>query len=763
MFKLLLIVSLAMVNVFAAAAQCAGVVRVLLPETIIGDSLTLHSTQTHMQQRFGGESSFTFYAICPGESVIALWHGGAIVSRQNIAIHANDTITVALPLPNYTLQPIDIRTGLPILKRNAVYVRENIALLAQPLAIQLERLPGMSSLQTGSRIAKPAYFGFSGQRLILFKNNLRLEGQQWGMDHGPEINPLYASRMELVHGADAIALAGDGVGGVIRLLPPDAIDSLIWAIHVRQSYRTNGHQFLNAIDIQHQPQRIKGLALRLSGSDSRAGNLGTPTGLLANTAFKEFAWDGGMRFERGRWMLHLEHGIYGTTIGIFTGSHSGNLTDLQNRIHNNVLPLTSFTRRIGRPNQTIYHEASQVNATYRVSPRSFIQWIAGRQYDERKEYDAHIPLNDSLAALNKPALHLHLTDYQGQLSWNTQWTDVLKTVLSIGVHHQINTFNGRFYVPNYTRHYRHGAWQMHWRKNKHAIALCTRIDHLNQVVYRNANGSVVQLQKQYLQPSIGLSWTHDPTKNQRIQLHLTSSNRPPTINEMYSNGLHHGLAVYELGNENLQQEFAHRLLSEYQITHGSLRFSATGMLQYIQGYIYSAPQNTPILTIRGAFPVTKVNQSNARLAGLHTQLDYLLRNSASISVSHQSVRTVLTDDGSTPAFTPSDQYRMIIRYPIFTTSSIHVFMEWNTLYTTKQWRVSQATDILPPPQAALVHGVRIHGERRHRQSTIEFGCGAENLFNTSYRLYTDRMRYYHDALSRNIQFYLHIPLNFYKK
>jgi iron complex outermembrane recepter protein len=761
--RIILTMLLCLGTLLPSYSQCTGVVVVVIPDGAIGDSVVIETASTKKSLAYQGQNSIHFSQLCYGRYVACFWQGGSIVSRQDALFAVRDTLSILLPKVTYTLPSIDVETGLPLSKQNILYVRENTALQSAPLAFQLERLPGMTTLQTGSRIAKPTYFGFTGQRLILIKNTMRLEGQQWGLDHGPEINPLYASRIEQLHGAEAIALAGDGVGGVIRLSPPIIEDSIHWSLHWRQSYRTNGHQFFNAVDFRYRPNRIKGIGLRLTGSDSRAGNMSNPSGFLSNTGFKEYAWDGSISWQRRNWELLLEHGIYLTTIGIFKGSHSGNLTDLQMRIEEGTLPQAEFTRTIERPYQNIYHEASQAKVIYKIKPGSAIQLTFGRQYDERKEYDSHVPLNDSLAALNTPALHLHLTDYQGQVQWTTQWSDEFRTALQFGYHHQTNTYNGRFYIPNYTRSFKHTSWLMQWKKSKHSISVCTRIDHLNQNVYRNINGHVEQMEKRYFQPSIGVTWSHDPRINQRLHVHFTTANRPPTINELYSNGLHHGLAIYEMGNDRMVQEYAHRLLGEYQITKGSFRITATGMLQYIQDYIYSNPQKTPILTIRGAFPVTKFEQSDAYFAGLHAQIDYLWRNSASIALTHQSLRTTLLKEKNTPAYTPSDQYRMIIRYPIVRKKTLRLFAEWNSLYINKQWRVSNAIDILPPPKSALVHGLRIHGEYAIRTSNVEFGAGIENIFNNSYRLYTDRMRYYHDALGRNIQVYLNIPLNFYKK
>ena len=61
--------------------------------------------------------------------------------------------------------------------------------------------------------------GLFGNRVIIVNNGIRLEGQNWGMEHAPEIDAFLASEIELIKGAESLRYGADGIGGVIRISP----------------------------------------------------------------------------------------------------------------------------------------------------------------------------------------------------------------------------------------------------------------------------------------------------------------------------------------------------------------------------------------------------------------------------------------------------------------------------------------------------------------------------------------------------------------
>lgn len=53
--------------------------------------------------------------------------------------------------------------------------------------------PGVSQITTGSGISKPVIRGLGYNRVVVVNDGIRQEGQQWGDEHGIEIDPRFGS------------------------------------------------------------------------------------------------------------------------------------------------------------------------------------------------------------------------------------------------------------------------------------------------------------------------------------------------------------------------------------------------------------------------------------------------------------------------------------------------------------------------------------------------------------------------------------------
>ena len=74
-------------------------------------------------------------------------------------------------------------------------------LRGQTLGETLKHLPGVTTLTTGPSIAKPVIRGLHSQRVLVLNAGVPQEGQQWGGEHAPEIDPFAPVRIEVVRGA----------------------------------------------------------------------------------------------------------------------------------------------------------------------------------------------------------------------------------------------------------------------------------------------------------------------------------------------------------------------------------------------------------------------------------------------------------------------------------------------------------------------------------------------------------------------------------
>ncbi len=70
----------------------------------------------------------------------------------------------------------------------------------QTLGEALKSVPGLNSIQTGPSISKPVIHGLHSNRVLILNNGVRQEGQQWGTEHAPEIDPFIANKITIIKG-----------------------------------------------------------------------------------------------------------------------------------------------------------------------------------------------------------------------------------------------------------------------------------------------------------------------------------------------------------------------------------------------------------------------------------------------------------------------------------------------------------------------------------------------------------------------------------
>lgn len=81
----------------------------------------------------------------------------------------------------------------------------------------LAQTPGVHLLHTGTGVAKPVVRGLTSQRVLVLQDGVRQEGQQWGEEHGVEIDAAAAERLEVVKGPASLLYGSDALGGVVQI------------------------------------------------------------------------------------------------------------------------------------------------------------------------------------------------------------------------------------------------------------------------------------------------------------------------------------------------------------------------------------------------------------------------------------------------------------------------------------------------------------------------------------------------------------------
>ena len=140
---------------------------------------------------------------------------GAVLLSAEMAVQLD---TSMLHLDEITVTAAHRHTN-PIVSQSTVdvdaaYVNEQL----QPsLAKSLDAIPGVQASSIGSGQSRPAIRGLGFNRLAIVHDGIRHEGQQWGDDHGLEIDRFAIDHIEVIKGASALLYGSDAIGGVLLL------------------------------------------------------------------------------------------------------------------------------------------------------------------------------------------------------------------------------------------------------------------------------------------------------------------------------------------------------------------------------------------------------------------------------------------------------------------------------------------------------------------------------------------------------------------
>jgi iron complex outermembrane receptor protein len=728
--------------------------------TIYVAELPKKSTQTN------DRGQFIIKGLCSGTYTLVCSHLNCERTTVKVVVTGSTSIQIVMPHHEHTGSTVVVsdRSDRPPVSqtRSEISGRQLDFVRGQNLGQAVASLPGVTVVQTGGNIAKPVIHGMHSNRLLILNNGVRQEGQQWGIEHAPEIDPFIASRISVIKGASAVRYGSDAIAGVILIEPGDIrMKPGIQGEFNAVGFSNNGEGNVAAI-WEHRPENYRAFAYRLQGTYRRGGNYATPNYRLNNTGVEEYNFSANAVYNHRRFDADIFFSQFNTTIGIFTGAHLGNITDLYEAINSAVPEETGgFSYQLGRPYQHVYHELLKARFVYYLNEDWKIRVQYARQYNRRFEYDKHGPRNDSLAALNRPDLSYELTTHSAELVAEHNMIRRMTGSFGVSGSYQFNTYAGRFFIPNY-RAENVGAW---WIERWNGDSILTleagiRYDIRHMQVFMWENNLIIRPQHQFQNFSTTLGAIVRYSDKLQFNLNGGRAWRAPAPNELYSNGLHHGAAAFELGDRNLETETAWNIIvTATWHEHDKLDVSITGYWHYFDNFIYATPQDQPIVSIRGAFPAFRFTQNNATLYGTDVQAGYYLNQHVQIISKAALLRAKNRDTQDWLIMMPADRGSAGINYHFNDKSNwSDLMIGGSAQYVNKQFRVPYGVDFAPPPNAYFLVGFEASANKKLKTGNLLTTITIINALNQSYRDYLNRFRYYADETGFNVR--LHVKYSF---
>jgi iron complex outermembrane receptor protein len=491
----------------------------------------------------------------------------------------------------------------------------------------------------------------------------------------------------------------------------------------------------------------------------------SPDYYLKNTGSREYNFSTALGYLKPKYGIDFFYSQFNTDIGIFSASHFGNLTDLQQAFEaEEPLESANFSYDIDRPRQHIEHELFKSRAYFVTGRKGKISLTYARQYNKRLEYDKDVPLNDSLANLNLPALQFELTTHTAEIVWEHIRMNSFKGSIGVNGIYQGNTYEGRFFIPNFRKIGAGIFWIESWRSksSKLEIESGIRFDNIYQRVYMWKEGTIVSPAQNYMNMSGTIGAIYKVNKQLTLRSNLGTAWRPPNINELYSNGLHHGAASIEIGDSTLATEKAINVSASVEYSGKRLSVVLDAYYNVINDFIYLKPTLVPTLTIKGAFPTFVHDQVNAHLRGLDLTLSYALTEEFKVISKASILRAFNQRTREHLVMMPADLVENSLEYNFKDGKKIeNAYVSISVSSVLKQTRVPENSDYANPPEGYTLLNFAAGIEIPLKRNSISLGVSANNLLNTRYRDYMNRFRYFADEMGRNVSVRATIPFTLF--
>ncbi len=460
--------------------------------------------------------------------------------------------------------------------------------------------PGISQITTGSGISKPVIRGLGYNRIVTINDGIRQEGQQWGDEHGIEIDAQSINNVEILKGPASLMYGSDAMAGVVIFHGDPVLAKGSLRASASTEYQTNNGLFDYSLDFAGNQG---GIVWNMRWSQKWAGEYHNRyDGDVPGSQFREQGLHGMVGVNRSWGYSHLTFSWYHLRPDMIEGERDATTGDL---VKGDLIPF-----------QQIHHDKMVWDNSFNLG-EGVIKALVGYQQNHRQEYE------DSP---KEPGLDFKLHTLNYDLHYALQHANGWKVSSGIGgMYQKSDNFGDEYLIPAYvlfdvgafaTVGKKWGNWNLsggirYDHRHLHSFALWNGNDQEKEYRFEPFSRSFSALTG-----SIGA--VYDITPDMHFRLNVARGFRAPNLSELACNGVHEGTVEYLIGNKNLHPE--HSWQVDVGWDYSSALFSAQLALytNYIDHYIFSSRLGT---VVTEGYPTYQFTQGDARLTGGEASLD----------------------------------------------------------------------------------------------------------------------------------------------
>ncbi|RZS99526.1 TonB-dependent receptor [Aquimarina brevivitae] len=649
----------------------------------------------------------------------------------------------------------------------------------------LKEISGVTSLSSGNTIVKPVIQGLHSSRIIIMNNGVRQEDQEWGEEHAPNLDINAFNKIRVIKGSGALQYGGNAIGGVV--VAENKLTSLKDTVFGRTQIAASSNGRGGGASASINLGFNKGWSSKFQTSIKRFGDSEAPDYILSNTGVSEQNFSAGLGYTGFTGGLELYYSFFNATQGILRASHLGNRGDYARAVNSPVpLIINPFTYDINAPKQETQHHLAKIKGYKRFKNLGKLTAQYSFQYNNRKEFD--IRRGDDR---DKPSLDLDLFTNALESSFLFDANARFKKTVGFQLTFQENIPDPetgiKRLIPDYKR-VQAGLFAIATYDLKDNITLDAgiRYDFVNidakkfyDKDFWEDRGYDTEFNDLIIADE-GDQWLTNPVldfhsfaisgglnfsyKDQdKFLINLSLANRAPNPVELFSDGLHHSAAIIEIGDLRTKQENALKLSlsNESHKLLGNDYITISPYVNFINNYIFLEPSGSVELTTRGDFPRWEYRQTDAILWGVDINYGVDLTENVGFNTGFSYIYGQDIENNEPIINMPAPSFRSEL---IFDQELWNLKLVNTTVLQQNRFPDNNFTDDFiedgaiqtvfvdvstPPKGYTLFDLAGTYKFSLWNTEDLSLGLTITNIFNTSYRDYLNRQRFFADNIGRN--------------
>ena len=763
------------------------------------------------------DGNYTLANIPPGNYILQVGFVGYKSVLKTVSVKENSTIDFALT-PSITEEMEVVVTGsskatsirrnpIPIVAVNRQYLQQN---LSTNIIDAISRVPGVNAVTTGPNVSKPFIRGLGFNRILTLYDGVRQEGQQWGDEHGIEVDQNTVDRIEVVKGPASLIYGSDAVAGVVNLLPPNPpVEGKITG-NIANEYQTNNGLISNNATLAGHSKSVVWMG---TFSHKMATNYRNKIdGRVYGTGFKETDFSGLLGINRSWGYSHFGFSTFYDLQEIPDGSRDSATRRFTKQITEDdaFRPIVS-DEELKSYKITPLHQRVQHYRAY--TSNNFI--LGNSRLALNLAYQKSIRQEFSHPEIDLAGLYLLLNTYSYDVKYYFPERNGWSITAGVNGMYQTNnaTKGTEFIIPSY---YQFDVGPFVFVKksvDKLEIAGGLRYDvrrFNNQALFTKQDAATGFDKPVYGADTAGAAnpfynYTHTFTGvsgsiglSYRFSDHFSGKFnigrgfRAPNISEISANGVHPGTNIYQLGNLNFKPEF--NLQEDIGINYNTphITIDAEIFNNNINNYIFNQKvlnsQGQDSVIVEGnetfQFQAAKAHLYGAEVSvDIHPHpLDWLhFENSLSVVYANNQGITgqKISDSARYLPFVPPlhtfselrGNFKKLSAH--FSNAFIKVQLE---NYAAQNRAYLEFNTETPTPGYQLINaGFGADITNRKGKPIFTFSVLGNNLFDIAYQSHLNRLKYFEDYpgnftghngiynMGRNFSFKINVPLSFTSK